>query len=57
MSSPALHVMVVHSLEVARQLVSEGWCMRSAYKTPDGTEILMTHLIEDYSTSSEESPE
>lgn len=57
MSSPALHVMVVHSLEVAGQLVSAGWCMRSAYKTTDGTEILMTHLIEDYSASSEESPE
>lgn len=52
MSNPALHVMVVHSLEAARRLVSEGWCMESAYKTPYGTQILMTLKIEDYSASS-----
>ena len=55
MSSQALHVIVVHSLEAAQQLISEGWCMRSAYKTPDGTEILMTRKFEDYSAHSPQS--
>lgn len=58
MSSPALQVMTVCSLQVAEKLISEGWRMRSAYKNPDGSFIMMmTRYFEDYPASAEEASE